>query len=504
LNDAYYNDINSILAGAIIESQRISKALEIARDAAEAANRAKSAFLANMSHELRTPLNAILGFSEMLGHDHGLPAETQNSVRLINRSGTHLLAMINDVLDLAKIEAGKLMLTPEPTDLPALLEDIGHMFEIRAQSVGLRCSWELAPDTARYVMVDADKLRQILINLLGNALKFTKQGGFTLRARTSLAKVKTNPLQLHMEVQDSGPGIAPDKQHLIFKPFEQLGHPLTGNQKGTGLGLSISHALVELMGGRIGVESEPGKGARFWVDLPVQPAEGAKVLVAEAERPEVIGLEPDQPVCRVLVVEDDEQNRRLLVSLLQGAGFEVREAVNGEEAIAQFQAWQPHFIWMDMRMPVLDGYHATRRIRALPGGDAVKIVAITASVFKEQHSQILEAGCDHIVHKPYRRRDIFETMGSLLGLHYIYEEANATAAAPLPLSEAESQTAIASLAPTLRSELIEASQLGDQERFEECLDKLVEHMSLAAFFRRLSDDYRFDVILGYLERKADT
>jgi PAS domain S-box-containing protein len=474
-----------------------------ARDAAEAANRAKSAFLANMSHELRTPLNAILGFSEMLGHDHSLPVETQDKVGLINRAGGHLLAMINDVLDLAKIEAGKLTLTTEPTDLPALIEDIGRMFEIRAQTTGLRCSWELAPDTAPYVLVDADKLRQILINLLGNALKFTKEGGFALRARTLPAKGNPNALRLRLEVQDSGPGIAPDKQQQIFKPFEQLGHPLTGGQKGTGLGLSISRALVELMGGQIGVDSEPGKGSLFWVDVPVQPAEGASVHVSEAKRPEVIGLAPDQPACRVLVAEDDEQNRMLLVSLLQAAGFEMCEAVNGEEAIAQFQAWQPHFIWMDMRMPVLDGYQATRHIRALPGGDAVKIVAITASVFKEQHGQILEAGCDHIVHKPYRRWDILETMGRLLGLHYIYEEANATMTAPPPLSETQAQAAL-SLDPALRSELIEAAQLGDQERFEVALGKLVvEHAGVATFLRRLSDDYRFDVILRHLEREAD-
>jgi PAS domain S-box-containing protein len=475
-----------------------------ARDAAEAANRAKSAFLANMSHELRTPLNAILGFSEMLGHDRGLPSETQDKVGLINRSGAHLLAMINDVLDLAKIEAGKLTLAPEPTDLPALIEDIGRMFEIRAQTTGLRCSWELAPDTAHYVSVDADKLRQILINLLGNALKFTQEGGFSLRARTLPAQWEANTLRLHLEVQDSGPGIAPDKQQQIFKPFEQLGHPLTGGQKGTGLGLSISRALVELMGGQIGVESEPGKGALFWVDVPVQLAEGARAPIAEAERPEVIGLAADQPVCRVLVAEDDEQNRMLLVSLLQAAGFELREAVNGEEAIAQFQVWQPHFIWMDMRMPVLDGYEATRRIRALPGGDAVKIVAITASVFKEQHGQILEAGCDHIVHKPYRRRDILETMGRLLALHYVYQEIEATAAVLPPLSETEAQAAINSLAPALCSELIEAAQLGDQERFQASLGKLTaEHAGVATFLRRLSDDYRFDVILRHLERKAD-
>jgi signal transduction histidine kinase/ActR/RegA family two-component response regulator len=476
-----------------------------ARDAAEAANRAKSVFLANMSHELRTPLNAILGFSEMLGHDHGLAAETQDKVGLINRAGGHLLSMINDVLDLAKIEAGKLSLSPEPTDLPALVEDIGRMFEVRAQAAGLRCHWELAPDTARYVTVDADKLRQVLINLLGNALKFTKEGGFALRVGTLAAQGEAKPLCLRLEVQDSGPGIAADQQQQIFKPFEQLGQPLRGGQKGTGLGLSISRALVELMGGRIGIESEPGRGSLFWVEVPVQPAAGARAPTAAAERPEIVGLASDQPVCRVLVAEDDDNNRQLLVSLLRAAGFDVREAANGEQAIARFCEWQPIFIWMDMRMPVLDGYAATRRIRALPGGEAVKIVAITASVFKEQHGQILDAGCDHIVHKPYRRQDIFETMGRLLGLRYIYQAAITAPTAPPPLSEPEVRAALAGLDPVLCGELIEAAQLGDQERFEAGLGKLARaDEGLATFLRRLSDDYRFDVILGYLERKVET
>jgi signal transduction histidine kinase/ligand-binding sensor domain-containing protein/CheY-like chemotaxis protein len=474
------------------------------KERAETANRAKSVFLANMSHELRTPLNAILGFSEMIGHDRALPAAVQDKVGLINRAGAHLLSMINDVLDLAKIEAGKLKLAPEPTDLPALIGDLGRMFEARARTAGLRFGWELAPDTARHVSVDADKLRQILINLLGNAVKFTEEGGFALRARTRPEEADPTRLRLRVEVQDSGPGIPPDEHQQIFKPFEQLGHPLTGSQEGTGLGLSICRTLVELMGGQIGVESEPGKGSLFWVDVPVQAAEGGEVHGGEERRPEVLGLAPDQPACRVLVAEDDERNRALLVGLLQPAGFQLRVAGNGQEAIDQFQAWQPHFIWMDMRMPVLDGYEATRRIRALPGGEAAKIVAITASAFKDERGRILEAGCDEIVHKPYRRRDIFQTMGRLLGLRYIHERVHPAPEAPENLPESEVVAALAGLTPDLRCELIEAAQRGDRECFVAGLGGLGSaNARVAAFLGRLADDYRFDVVLAHLEAKGD-
>jgi len=472
-----------------------------AKDKAEAANRAKSAFLANMSHELRTPLNAILGFSEMIGRDRGLAADVKDKVGLINRAGAHLLSMINDVLDLAKIEAGKLTLAPESTDLPALIGDLGRVFEVRARAAGLRFGWDVAPDTARQVSVDADKLRQILINLLGNAVKFTGEGGFALRVRTRADGEDPTRLRLHLEVQDSGPGIPPDKQQQLFKPFEQLGHPLAGSQKGTGLGLSICRALVELMGGQIGVESDPGKGTLFWVDLPVQATEGVEIHPAAEKSPEVLRLAPGQPACRVLVAEDDEQNRTLLVGLLQEAGFEVRVAVDGEEAIAQFQAWQPHFIWMDIRMPGVDGYEATRRIRALAGGAEVKIAAITASAFRDEHEQIRRAGCDEIVHKPYRRRDVLETMGKLLDLRYVHEELPTVPGAPDP-SGPEVRTAIAGLSPGIRNALTEAAQLGDRELFQDRVREMAgASPGLAEFLRRLSDDYRFDVILAFLETK---
>jgi signal transduction histidine kinase/ABC-type nitrate/sulfonate/bicarbonate transport system substrate-binding protein/CheY-like chemotaxis protein len=395
--------------------------LRTARDDAETANQAKSSFLANMSHELRTPLNAILGFSEMLGRDHDTTADQQEKLTIINRSGTHLLGMINDVLDLSKIEAGQVELEPEAFDLPEMLQDIGRMFEMRAARAHLRFNLELDPVLTPYIKTDIGKLRQILINLLGNALKFTNEGGFSLRARTIPMADDPAMVMLQLEVQDSGPGIPPEQLQRIFEPFVQAQQTRAG-LRGTGLGLAISSSFVKLLGGEISVDSEIDKGSLFRVDLPVSLAGADEGSSLGSARPTVLGLEPGQPAWRILVVEDNIENRLLLSSLLVQVGFEIREAENGKEGVAQFQQWQPHFIWMDMRMPVMDGYEATTRIRELPGGDTVKIVAITASAFKEQRKSIMEAGCDEVMHKPFQAQEIFDAMADQLGVRYIYEE----------------------------------------------------------------------------------
>lgn len=396
--------------------------LEKAKSEAETANRAKSMFLANMSHELRTPLNAVLGFSEMLAKDPAATPDQQRKLDIINRSGGHLLAMINDVLDISKIEAGAVELEPGPFDLLALLDDLGQMFELRAEQAGLCFRLEIAPDLARSVDTDAGKLREVLINLLGNAIKFTPFGEVVLRAGTKPLSADPERLLLCIEVQDSGPGISSDEQQHIFDAFAQVGH--TGDIKGTGLGLTITRSFVELMGGVIEVESELDRGTCFRVELPVAMVVN-NALPQATEHRSVVGLESNEPAWRVLVVEDNPENRLLLHHYLVPAGFEVAEAENGAEAVALFEQWHPHFIWMDMRMPVMDGFVATRRIRQLPGGDQVKIVALTAHVFKEQDEKFLEAGCDEVLHKPFLANDLFAAMRRLLGVHYRYSEPSA-------------------------------------------------------------------------------
>ena len=396
--------------------------LNEAKQAAETANRAKSEFLANMSHELRTPLNAILGFTQVMNRDSSLKPDQQENLGIINRSGEHLLSLINDVLDMSKIEAGRIVLTENAFDLYRLLDTIQEMFQLKAQSKGLQLLIERTPAVPQYVQTDESKLRQILINLLGNAIKFTQTGGAILRVSVVSDKSRiTNhksQITLHFEVEDTGAGIAPDEMENLFEPFVQTE---TGrkSQQGTGLGLPISRKFVQLMGGEITVNSILGQGTIFRFDTQLKLAE-AEELPSQHQR--VLGLEPGQPEYRILVVDDRPENRRLLAKLLTPMGFEVQEAQNGQEAIALWSSWEPHLIWMDMRMPVMNGYEATKQIKSHLQGQATAIIALTASVLEEEQAIVLGAGCDDFVRKPFKEEVIWEKMAQYLGVRYVYAE----------------------------------------------------------------------------------
>ncbi|MEI6709152.1 MAG: ATP-binding protein, partial [Methylococcales bacterium] len=333
------------------ELEIANQSLTIAKEAAEAANIAKSTFIATMSHELRTPLNAILGFSELMSQDSSSTPAQKETLAIINRSGEHLLSMINDVLDISKIEAGHFELTTETCDLVKLLDDIGTMVGVRASTKKLSFRVEIADGITRYVSVDSGKLRQILINLLGNAIKFTQQGGVILRAGTR--PLTEAMVMLGIEIVDSGMGIPADQQAELFKPFVQLTQK-NSEVKGTGLGLAISKSLVELMGGQLSVSSNMGVGSVFTIKLPLAIASANGLVVQEIGLP-VKCLAPNQPAWRLLIVDDNADNRLLLNTLLKTVGFDVREAEDGQQAIIAFKQWQPHLIWMDMRMPVMDG-----------------------------------------------------------------------------------------------------------------------------------------------------
>lgn len=399
--------------------------LALARDAAEAANKAKSIFLAKMSHELRTPLNAILGFSSILGRDAGLSESQKETLSIIHKSGDHLLRLINDVLDIAKIEAGRITVQAAAFDLGGMILDVTDMLRMRAEERGIQLTLAQASGFPRCIIGDEARLRQVLINLLSNAINATEQGGVTLR----LGLKGNHGEHLLLEVEDTGCGIDPEDQSRLMQPFVQVG--AQSKQQGTGLGLAISRQFVELMGGSLTLTSTPGHGSSFRVELPVRLAQPDAIPPAPSVRGEVTGLEAGQAHCRVLVADDQEDNRLLLQRLLESAGFEVQLAENGAVAVDRFRIWRPQFIWMDRQMPVMDGVEATRRIRALPDGDKVRIAAVTASTFRDEREEMMVAGFDDIVYKPFRSGQIFDCMEPLLGLRFVREaEAEAVPVAP--------------------------------------------------------------------------
>jgi signal transduction histidine kinase/streptogramin lyase/DNA-binding NarL/FixJ family response regulator len=472
--------------------------LQVAKENAEEANQAKSTFLASMSHELRTPLNAILGFARLMSRDEDLNAQQQERLKIINRSGEHLLDMVGDILSLSRIEAGRVGLSEEHFDLRQTLEDIVWIFRSRAEGKGLRLSLELADDFAPYLLGDAGKLRQVMINLLDNAVKFTQEGEVWLRARSQAMEEDPDMVMLQLEVEDTGPGIPSYQLDRVFEAFVQ-GERLRNGGAGTGLGLTISKSLVEMMGGELTVESKVGQGSLFRVDVPLRLAEAGALAPGGAPVAEVIGLQAGQPEWRILVVDDNQENLLLLTNLLAQAGFTLQEAEDGEEAVAKFQEWRPHFIWMDMRMPVMDGYEATKKIRALPGGDAdaVKIVAVTASVLEEQREEILAAGCDDLVRKPFRDHEIFEAMARQLAVDYLYKEVEA---GPAQTREVDlTAEMLSNLPPGLLEELCQTTLELNREATLEVIERMEEDApDTAEGLRTLVRDYQMGRILELL------
>ncbi|WP_333221841.1 MASE1 domain-containing protein [Microcoleus sp. Pol12A5] len=401
---------------ALQESEKISRELAVK---AETANQAKSTFIANMSHELRSPLNAILGFSQLMVRATNMPPEQYENAGIIYRSGDYLLTLINNVLDLSKIEAGKTTLNLADFDLHILLNDLEDMLHLRANNAGLNLVFQRTENVPRYICTDQVKLRQVLINLLSNAIKFTSEGQITLNVFLGEQET-TDVFNLHFRIRDTGVGIAAAELPKLFDAFSQA-QAGKDMQEGTGLGLAISRKFVQLMGGDISVESELGKGTIFQLYIQTKLGQETNSKSTE-EYPRVLGLVPGQLSYKILTVDDKSINRQLLIKLLSPLGFEVKEASNGQEAIAIWDEWEPHLIWMDMRMPVMDGYEATKYIKSTTKGNATAVIALTASVLEEEKAIVLSAGCDDFVRKPFVEHTIFDALTKHLGVKYIYAE----------------------------------------------------------------------------------
>lgn len=467
--------------------------LVTAKEAAEAASHAKSVFLANMSHELRTPLNAILGFSRLLNNDPSATLKQKESLSIITRSGEHLLNLINNVLDISKIEAGRIELEEVDIDLNLFLHEIQSLMCGQAAEKNLTFTVEQSTNFPLYITADQGKLRQVLINLIGNAIKYTKSGGVILQARF----IKEEDLErgdVYFEIKDTGPGIRREDMERIFHSFVQLDNR-SPTEAGTGLGLAISKQYVELMGGSIGVESEPGKGSVFHFEIPVGITTIERIPI-ERQYGHIIGLADGQPRYRLLIVEDQYENRLLLNNLLEPLGFDLREAVNGQEAVDIFEQWRPHLIWMDIRMPVMDGKEAIRRIRASEAGAYTKIIALTAHALEEERREIQAAGCDDFIRKPFHEMDIFDALTRHLGVGFVYESDHMASAGKEELQPEQ----LAALPVELRNQLHQVVVELDMVRTLELIEQInIHYPSVGSILKMFAKRLEYDNILNLLE-----
>jgi PAS domain S-box-containing protein len=514
------SEIGSHLGVAVQQAELFAKTrqqaeeLKEAKELADSANRAKSEFLANMSHELRTPLNAILGFAQLMNRDSSIKPEHQQYLDIISRSGEHLLTLINDVLEMSKIEAGRVILNQNDFDLFHLLASLESMLKLKAHSKGLKLTFDRAADVPQFIHADESKLRQVLINLLGNAIKFTSTGHVTLRVRRAEAAqagvetVTANP-QFHIlfQVEDTGAGIDPNELSHLFKAFKQTTIGLQSFE-GTGLGLAISQKFVQLMGGNITVESTLGQGSVFTFQIQTNPATTKSAEAPPPPSRRIIGLAPNQPKYRILIAEDQPTNRLLLVRILEALGLEIQEARNGQEAIEIWQAWEPHLIWMDIRMPVVNGYEATKQIKASQKPRKTIIIALTASAFEEQRQEILASGCDDFVRKPFQREEVLEKMAKYLGLKYVYEEFSGNAeqqpATTKPVSDRLTVNALEVMPTEWTQRLYHAAAQGSDLLILQLIDEIpTNHDTLVRALTHLVENFQFDLIMNLSQSTKD-
>ncbi|MFZ2855684.1 MAG: ATP-binding protein [Rhodocyclaceae bacterium] len=475
--------LNNELTIANAELQQANRRLE-------EANHAKRDFLANMSHELRTPLNAVLGYAQLLKREPGMNERQAHGLNTIEQSGQHLLSLISDLLDLTKIEAGKLELHPDTLHLATFLAIVGDIIRVRAEEKGLSFVQVPAPELP-VVMADAQRLRQILLNLLGNAVKFTDHGQVSLRV--GILPTAGHTARLRFEVQDSGVGIAPEQQGIIFQPFEQVGDTQR-RAGGTGLGLSISRRLVHLMGGEIQVDSRPGGGSRFWFDLE-WPIAAEDLALAAPSAVSINGYRG--PRRSVLVVDDTDPNRSLLVDLLRPLGFAVSEASNGQEALQQAQAAAPDLVLTDLAMPVMGGVELIRQLRRTPGLESLPIIVVSASASDQDRADSRIAGANAFLLKPIEHSDLLREIGLVLGLVWITDES---------VAKVSSSPDSAPLVAPTRDEMKILHQLalsGNMRAIRERATYLAgldaQYRGFAGKIEHLAKTYQSVALLGFVE-----